>query len=580
MGQWPLLPLANSVRNSHRMSTIYSPDERRQIAEAVFPDHAKFKTIAELEAQFPERKLAPGAMVTRVAPSPTGMMHMGSLYMAMINSRLSAQSHGVFILRIEDTDQNRLVPGAIDSILNAFVEYGIEINEGLTRKPDGSYENFGNYGPYLQSKRREIYHAVAFDLIKRGLIYPCFLTADELKSIRDEQQKLGMRPGVYGRWALGRMTPAAEVITKIETLRPQMVLRLAPPKGTPEEVVYTDGARGEIKFPKNDVETVLIKSDGLPMYPFAMLVDDHLMRITDVIRGDEWIASMPLHLQLFEAAGWRPPRYAHVAPIQKQEGGAKRKISKRKDPEAAVSYFWQQGFVREAVLEYLLNLANSTFEDWRRDNPDKAYNEFELKIENLGVAGPLFDPVKLENISRQVLTRMSSAELLEISLRWAREFEPELAAEMVVDTTYTEAVLNIERSNEKAAKRLSTLADLRTQVRPFFDKFLPPVDALPFPESMDVAERCRILKLIRERYSADILAGEVFGFLQQLAGELGYAQSVKEFKAEPGKFRGHVGDVAMVARVTLFGDTKTPDLGEMMTVLGPERVRARCQRVL
>jgi glutamyl-tRNA synthetase len=554
-------------------------DEWRAIAELLYPQWRDFPSLEQLNERYPKRALPDGAMVTRVAPSPTGMMHIGGLYVALINRKLADQTGGVFFLRIEDTDTKRAIEKAYDTIINSLKDYQLIPDEGPIRTNEDKSLERGQYGPYTQTARKTIYHACAFEFVRRGIVYPCFLSEAETNQIREEQRAAELRTGIYGQWAKNRNLSLAEIEEKLRAGSP-FVLRLRSTGKIDETVSWDDGVRGRLTLPEYIVDEVLIKSDGIPTYHFAHLIDDHFMRTTHVIRADEWISSVPLHLQLFSRVGWQPPNYAHVSAIQKlSEKGGKRKLSKREDPEADVEFYWQNGFSREAIIEYLMNLANPEFEDWRRAQPLAPYTEFQLSLERMGQAGPLVDIVKLESISREVLSRMTIERLYECAYAWAAHYDPELAEEMAKDQDYTGQALDIERGSENSAKRIVTLKDLRAFLAPFYERFLPEVHELPFPNNVSMEDRNQVLALVKERYN-DEDSSQFFERIKEISAELGFAPTVKEYKKNPEKYKGHVGDVAMVTRVAMFGSTRSPDLGLVMQVLGKEKVVRRCERVI
>ncbi len=550
------------------------------IAELLFPGWGEFPSLEQLHERYPERALAEGAMVTRVGPSPTGMMHIGGLYVAILNHKLARQTDGVFYLRIEDTDTKRTVEGAYETIVRSLMDYRLLPDEGPIRNREGEYIERGDYGPYVQSDRKIIYHACAFDLIRRGIMYPCFMSAEELEQTREKQRAEGLRPGIYGPWAKSRNLSIAEIETRLKA-QGSFVLRLRSTGDFDRTVSWDDGVRGILTLPEYDIDAVMIKSDGIPTYHFAHLVDDHFMGTTDVIRAEEWISSVPLHLQLFKRMGWEPPRYSHVSAIQKLgEKGGKRKLSKSKDPEADVQFYWQSGFPREAVIEYLLNLANPDFEEWRGEHPDTPYDAFQLSLSKVGQAGPLADMVKLESISREVLHRMPIERLYEYSYTWAVDHNPALAEEMAKDPDYASRALDVIRDPENSAKRIVTLKYLEPLLSPFYDRFLPEIDQLPFPPGVSSEDRNHILKLFTERYQEEDFSLHFFERIKEIAAELGFAATVKDYKKHPEEYKGHVGDVAMIVRVAVFGSTRSPDLGMLMPVLGRERVVRRCNQAM
>jgi glutamyl-tRNA synthetase len=551
--------------------------EWRAIAELLFPQWRDLPSLEQLRERYPQRALPEGAMVTRVGPSPTGMMHIGGLYIALLNHKLARQTGGVFFLRIEDTDTKRAVEGAYETIVDSLIDYQLVPDEGPIRTQENEYLERGNYGPYIQTARKIVYHACAFDLVRRGIIYPCFMSETELEQIREEQRATGLRPGIYGPWAKSRNLSFAEIEAQLKA-HGSFVLRLRSTGNINRTVSWDDGVRGRLTLPEYDIDAVLIKSDGIPTYHFAHLVDDHFMGTTDVIRAEEWISSVPLHLQLFSRVGWPTPRYAHVSAIQKlSEKGGKRKLSKSKDPEADVQFYWRSGFPREAVVDYLLNLANPDFEEWRNAHPHEPYSAFQFSLKKMGQAGPLADMVKLESISREVLARMTTERLYQCSHAWAARYDTELAEEMAKDPDYACRALDVARGSESSAKRIITLKDLRALLAPFYDRFLPEIHELPFPLNVSREDRNQTLALVKKRYQEGDSSQQFFEQIKEIAADLGYAPTVKEYKQHPEQYKGHVGDVAMVVRVAMFGSTRSPDLGMVMGVLGKKGVVRRCE---
>ena len=390
----------------------------KDLANLIFPNA---KDIKYYEEKYPERNLPEGAIVTRFAPSPTGYVHIGGLYQSQIAWKMAEQTKGVVFLRIEDTDQKREVQDATIGIVNSLKDFRIDFDEGMLNEQ----EEKGAYGPYKQSLRKEIYQAYAKYFIENNLAYPCFATEKELEEMREKQEAAKIRPGYYGVWAKYRNLPIEEAAQKIKAGEPY-IIRFKSRGNEEKKIRHQDLIKGKVDFPENDQDIVIIKADGLPTYHFAHLVDDHLMRTTVVIRGDEWLSSVPLHLQLFQAAGFKAPRYAHIAPLMKMDEGGKRKISKRKDPEAAVSYYHEQGIPPEAVCEYLLNIANSNFESWRKANPLADLKEFELQFNKMGVSGALFDMVKLLDISKTIISRFDAEKVYNETLSWAPKYDSEL----------------------------------------------------------------------------------------------------------------------------------------------------------
>lgn len=541
----------------------------KELANLIFPDA---KTISYYEEKYPERKLEEGAIVTRFAPSPTGVMHIGGLYQGLIAKKLAEQTQGVFFLRIEDTDQKREVENGIKGIVESLKDFDIEPDEGMTSET----EEKGEYGPYKQSLRKEIYQAYAKYLIEQGKAYPCFCSQEELNQIREKQEAAKIRPGYYGIWAKCRGLTVEEMAKKIEAGE-DCIIRLKSPGREDRKIKHKDVIKGNVEFPENDQDVVIIKADGLPTYHFAHAVDDHLMHTTHVIRGDEWLSSVPLHLQLFQVLGFKAPKYAHIAPIMKNEDGNKRKLSKRKDPEAAVSYYAEQGIPKEAVKEYLLNIANSTFENWRRANPDKKIEEFDLQLNKMSVSGALFDMVKLLDVSKIVISKMSADDVYSSSLDWAKKQDEELANLLENRKEYSLKVFGIERGNKKPRKDISKWSDVKENISYMYDELFEKDNSeYQYQVINDKDDIRRILDLyISKYYNSEDDKQTWFDKIKELAGEMGYAKEVKEFKANPGVYKAHVGDVSTVLRVALTKRTNTPDMYEIMQVLGKDVIESR-----
>ncbi|MDR3345201.1 MAG: glutamate--tRNA ligase [Oscillospiraceae bacterium] len=535
------------------------------LAAALFPN--SLPTPEELEARYPARNLPEGARVTRFAPSPTGFLHIGSLYTAFVNQLTARVTGGVFFLRVEDTDKKREVEGGVGSLLKSLAAFGIVPDEGQAMGAET-----GAYGPYTQSRRRDIYQAFAKDLLLRGLAYPCFCTEDELSDLREEQEHEGaVQKGYWGKWARCRDLPADEAIRRAANGE-AWVLRLRSSGVADKRIAFTDEVRGKIEMPENMLDAVLLKTDGVPTYHFAHAVDDHLMRTTHVIRSEEWLASVPLHLQLFSACGFKAPKYAHISALMKQEDGNKRKLSKRKDPEAAVSWFTRQGYPSYAVLEYLMCLISSQFEDWRRANPAALHEAFPFTLKKMSASGALFDPVKLIDVSKGVIAPMPGAELAARAGDWAREFDRQLADILAARPGYLAQILAIDRDGaKKPRKDISRYGEVREYASYFFDELFTP--ELPLPDSVTNADAAAILG--EYDYSAEDGKDAWFGRIRDLAVRLGYAAAPREYKETPAAFKGHVGDVSAVIRAAVTGRLNTPDLWSICRVLGEERVRAR-----
>ncbi len=540
----------------------------KDLANVIFPEA---KDIQYYEEKYPERNLKEGAIVTRFAPSPTGFVHIGGLYQSLIARKLANQTEGVFLLRIEDTDQKREVENGITDIVQSLDKFGIEPDEGMISETEGK----GNYGPYRQSMRKDIYQSYAKYLIEQGKAYPCFCTPEELEEMREKQENAKIRPGYYGVWAKCRNITVEEAIEKIKNGE-KYIVRFKSPGREDRKIKHHDVIKGNVDFPENDQDIVIIKADGLPTYHFAHAVDDHLMRTTHVIRGDEWLSSVPLHLQLFHELGFKAPKYAHIAPIMKNDNGNKRKLSKRKDPEAAVSYYDEMGIPKEAVNEYLLNIANSNFENWRRANKDKSIDEFELQLNKMSVSGALFDMVKLLDVGKTVISKFTAEEVYENAFNWAKTYDKELE-DMLQDKEYALKIFGIERGNKKPRKDIAKWSDVKENIEYMYDdKFFAKEQEYPYQVINDKEDINKILDLYMEKYyDENDDKQQWFDKIKELAGELGYAKEVKEYKANPESYKAHVGDVSTVLRVALTGRTNTPDMYEIMQVLGKESIEKR-----
>ena len=540
----------------------------KDLANAIFPDA---KDITYYEEKYPERNLKEGAIVTRFAPSPTGFVHIGGLYQSLIARKLANQTEGVFILRIEDTDQKREVENGITDIVQSLDRFGIDPDEGMVSETEGK----GNYGPYRQSMRKEIYQSYAKYLIEQGKAYPCFCTPEDLEEMREKQENAKIRPGYYGVWAKCRNITVEEAIEKIKNGE-KYIVRFKSPGREDRKIKHHDVIKGNVDFPENDQDIVIIKADGLPTYHFAHAVDDHLMRTTHVIRGDEWLSSVPLHLQLFHELGFKTPKYAHIAPIMKNDNGNKRKLSKRKDPEAAVSYYDEMGIPKEAVNEYLLNIANSNFENWRRANKDKSIDEFELQLNKMSVSGALFDMIKLLDVGKTVISKFTAEEVYESAFNWAKTYDKELE-DMLQDKEYALKIFGIERGNKKPRKDIAKWSDVKENIEYMYDeKFFAKEQEYPYQVINEKEDIDKILDLyIKNYYDENDDKQQWFDKIKELAGELGYAKEVKEYRANPDTYKAHVGDVSTVLRVALTGRTNTPDMYEIMQVLGKESNKKR-----
>ncbi len=539
----------------------------KDLANVIYPNA---KSIEYYEEMYKPRNLPQGAEVTRFAPSPTGFVHIGGLYQCIINRAIAKQTGGVFFLRIEDTDQKRKIENGVEQIIDALRKFDFVPDEGMISEN----ESKGDYGPYKQSQRREIYDAFAKYLIEQGRAYPCFATPEEIEEIRKKQEAAGLRTGFYGVWAKYRNLPVDEAIERIKNGE-SFVIRLRSNGREDRKIKVKDSVRGHIEFPENDQDAVLIKADGLPVYHFAHVVDDHLMRTTLVVRGEEWISSTPLHIELFQAFGFKPPKYAQVPNILKMEDGKKRKISKRKDPEAAVDYYHEEGIPSDAVNEYLMNIINSSFEGWRRANPNKDMSEFKFELSKMGVSGAVFDMVKLLDVSKNVIAKYSARQVYDYVNAWAKQYDEELA-KMLENEEYALKVLGIERENSKKPRKdLSKWSEVKENIIYMYEE--------PTNYDFDKISGEDAKKVIEEYskvYDYNNDKQTWFDKIKDVAEKLGYAREVKEYKAEPEKWPGHVGDVSTVIRVVLTGRRNTPDMYEIMQVLGKDEVEKRLQNFI
>ncbi|MBE6778476.1 MAG: glutamate--tRNA ligase [Ruminococcaceae bacterium] len=537
-----------------------------QLAQAMFPHITK--TPEDYEAQYPPRSLPDGARVTRIAPSPTGYLHLGTFFTSMVNRLTADASQGVFFFRLEDTDKKREVEGGADDILKGMKDFGLTIDEGFVAPG----EIIGSYGPYQQSQRAEIYQAYVKLLVAENKAYPCFCTEEERQSARDAQEASKERTGYYGKYAVCRNLSPDEALQRI-TAGESYVVRLRSEGNEANRVKFDDMIKGTIEMPENDEDIVLLKSDGIPTYHFAHAVDDHLMRTTHVIRGDEWISSVPKHLQLFKTLGFKPPKYAHVSPIMVEENGNKRKLSKRKDPQAAMHFYAQQGYPALSVLEYLLTIANSDFEEWRRTNPTAPYNAFKFNLKKMSVSGALFDLDKLNDVSKTVIARMTATEVAQQVLHWADEYHPAFAALLRRDTAYTEGIFSIDRGNAKPRKDIARWSDVPDYVSYFFDELYD--NALELPDNISPADAAAILRAYAAIYDPSEDKQAWFDSVKSICAPLGFSPDVKEYKKNPDNFKGHVGDISTVIRIAVTGRRMTPDLCSIMQQLGTDKVQER-----
>ena len=543
-------------------------DSYKEMSELLFADITK--TPQDFENEYPARNLPEGAKVTRFAPSPTGFLHVGSLFAAFVSQRAAKATDGLFYLRIEDTDKKREVENGVTGMVEGLNDFGIYPDEGMKNET----ESVGAYAPYIQSQRTPIYQAYVKALVEQGMAYPCFMSEEEISAVREKQEANKELPGIYGDYAKYRNITVDEAKALIAEGK-EYVLRLKSP-GTPEgKVTFKDAVKGTIEMPENILDVVLLKKDGTPTYHFAHAVDDHLMHTTDVTRGDEWISSAPIHLQLFKVLGFKAPKYAHISPIMKEdeETGGKRKLSKRKDPEAAVTYYKEVGFPKEAVLEYLMTIANSNFEDWRRANQTAPLDEFKFNLSKMSKAGALFDLVKLNDISKNYISTLDADTVYEDAVLWAKDYNEKLYKLLSENDSYAKSIFAIERGNAKPRKDISKWLDVENYVAYFYDELWD--RNRDFDENISKEDSLQIIEEYKNIYDHSASADDWFPTVRDLAEKLGFAKAPKEYKKNPELFKGHVGDAAGVIRVAVTGRRNTPDLYEIMQTLGKDEVIKR-----
>ena len=545
-----------------------------KLAELLFPHVTG--TIEDLEKRYPERDLKEGARVTRFAPSPTGYLHIGGLFGALVDVLTAKATGGVAFLRVEDTDKKREIEDGVSAIINGFDSFGIDFDEGVT----GFNTEKGAYGPYTQSQRAEIYHIVAKELVLKGLAYPCFCTAEELSEIRQEQEKGdALIRGYFGKWAKCRDLSLEEIEENIKNGKPY-VLRFRSDGQEDKRIFFDDIIRGKIEMPENIIDEVLLKSDGIPTYHFAHACDDHFMRTTHVIRGEEWISSVPKHIALFKACGFRVPKYAHTPQVMKidEEDGTKRKLSKRKDPEAAVSYFVEEGFPKESLIEYLLTLLNSNFEDWRRANPTSDAFSFPFNLKKMSPSGCLFDLIKLNDVSKNVISVMNAQTVYDYISAWAEKYDEDFFKVFTADPEKSKAMVNIDRESPKPRKDIAKWSEVKEYFSYMFDEYYEA--SFELPENIKNEDAKAILENYLKVYSDNDDKDIWFSKIKDLCEPLGFTPNVKEFKKNPELFKGHVGDVSTVIRLAVTSRKNTPDLCSIMSLLGQNKVNERINKVI
>lgn len=539
------------------------------LAELLFPDVTT--TCEELEAKYPPRNVPEGAVITRMAPSPTGFVHLGNLVQGLTSERMAHQSGGVLFLRVEDTDAKREVPGAVEVLIESLKHYGIHFDEGATIDGDN-----GDYGPYRQRQRAGIYHVYAKKLVEEGKAYPCFCTEEELAAMRERQEANKETTGYYGPYAIWRDRPIEDIRAQLNAGNP-WVLRFRSTGDIAKQFKFNDLVKGELTVTENNVDQVLLKSDGIPTYHFAHAVDDHLMRTTHVVRGDEWLPSLPFHIQLFQALGFKLPKYVHIGPLMKMDGTSKRKLSKRKDPELALTYYKSAGFPVQAVYEYIMTLLNSNYEDWRRANPTSPSTDFKFSAKKLNPAGNLFDYAKLCDVSKNEIAKMDALQVYTLLLEWAKEFDPDFAVKLENDPAYAQQIIAIGRGGKKPRKDMATWADAKPYMGFFYDEYLE--DAV-FDAKFDKATIRGALEKFLEHFRLQDDANTWFDKVKRITEELGFTTDMKAFKANPDAFPGTVADVSTFLRLAVTGKTNSPDLYTVMQILGYERTVARIQKAI
>mgnify|MGYP000588189895 FL=1 len=539
------------------------------LAELLFPNIDK--SPEDYEKIYPKRNLPEGAKVTRLGPSPTGFIHLGNLYGAFVDERLAHQSGGVFYLRIEDTDDKRFVDGAVKIIIDSLRFFGISFDEGA-----GLDGDTGAYGDYTQSNRGEIYASFAKKLVREGKAYPCFLTEEEITAIRAKQEAEKQNPGIYGEFAAYRNLSLEEVEANIKAGKPYVLRLKSDGNPDPEKarrIKVEDAIRGTLEMPENFQDVVILKTTGIPTYHFAHVVDDHLMRTTHVVRGAEWLPSLPIHVELFEKLGLKLPIYCHTAQLMKlDENGNKRKLSKREDPELSLDYYRNLGYHPAAVREYLLTILNSNFEEWRAEHQDADIDEFTFTTEKMSNSGALFDLNKLNDISKDVLLRIPAEEIIEFLKGWAEEFKPEIMY-IFDDEEYLKKIIDLGRNDKKPRKDLVYAEQIVEFISYFFDDMFAREDEIPAEVSSEDARE--ILKKYMESYDHADDQSQWFDKIRNIAVELGYAAKPKDYKKNPEDYKGHVGHVSTVIRIALMGRAQSPDVWCIQQIMGEDMTRRR-----
>lgn len=544
----------------------------KELADLMYPNVEK--TIEDYELMYPTRDLEEGAVVTRYAPSPTGVVHMGALRTTFIGRKIADDTKGLYYLRIEDTDQKREVENGIEGIIKDLNDFGLNFDEGALSYEDSK----GNYGPYIQTKRKEIYDTYAKYMVENDLAYPCFCSEEDLTETRDYQEKKKDRIGYYGRFAKCRYLKNEEKAELIKQGKPY-VLRIKSQGDFQKKTVVNDVVRGKIEFPQNDIDHVLIKQNGIPVYHFAHLVDDHLMRTTHVLRGEEWLPSTPLHIELFNMFGFKVPKYAHLGLVMKiDEDGTRRKLSKRKDPEAAVSYYHEQGIPIEAVKLYLMTTANSNFEAWMDANKDKSIDDFKFDFKKMSLSGSLFDIEKLLNIAKTYISKLKADEVYNNLLEYAKVYDKDFATLIENNKEYTTNILNIEREKKKPRKDYESYSSIKPLIYYMFDELFVN-ENYEWQNITDIEEIKLILNNYVDKYETSDDKDMWFNKIKITCDELGYASDMKAYKENPDLYKGNIADVSNVIRIALTTKSMTPDLYEIMKFLGKDKIKDRFNKV-
>ena len=535
------------------------------LADLLFPHVTD--TPESLEEKFPLREVPEGAVITRMAPSPTGFVHLGNLVQGLTSERMAHQSGGVLFLRVEDTDAKREVPGAVEVLINTLKHYGIHFDEGATIDGDN-----GIYGPYRQRQRAHIYHVYAKKLVSEGQAYPCFCTEEELSAMRERQEAAKETTGYYGKYAMWRDRSMEDIQAQLSAGNP-WVLRFRSTGSIENQFKFDDLVKGKLTITENNVDHVLLKSDGIPTYHFAHAVDDHLMRTTHVVRGDEWLPTLPFHIQLFKALNFKLPKYVHIGPLMKMDGTSKRKLSKRKDPELALTFYKAEGFPVEAVYEYIMTLLNSNYEDWRRANPTAPSTDFKFSPKKLNPAGNLFDYAKLTDVSKNEIAKMDAAKVYSLLLEWAKEFDPDFGAKLEADPEYATKILAIGRGGKKPRKDMAVWKEAKAYMGFFYDEYL---ETPVFDAKFEKATVVDALERFLAAFDINDDSNTWFEKVKTITTDMGFTTDMKAYKADPAAFPGTVADISTFIRLAVTGKTNSPDLYTVMQILGYDRT---CQRI-